>query len=280
MPPRARRTSRRTAAPKRGGRPTAITSLQDRQTYKNWLIFGDTGVGKTTFASELERNLFVTFESEGTESAKVAGSTAEEVVISTREQFLEVYDYFDVGTGCQDYDWVTVDSVSEMEECFWRSQLRLMKERKPTTRHIYKPALDDYPWVWNQVKGAIDDFNRLPINVLYTAQVMPLEMYDDDLEEEYTQLVPMVGSAKNGILSRKVCGMVSLVGFYDVLRQHEDDDDEFRRLYMTKRKDHIAKNRYGWPGYADNPSLSKMIAAADKALAGEVTKTRRTRAGK
>lgn len=282
MPPRARQ-ARKQAAPKRGVRPTAITSLQDRQTFKNWLIFGDTGVGKTTFASELGRNLFIGFEAEGTESAKVAGSNAEEFIVRTREEFLEIYDYFDVGTGCQDYDWVTLDSVSEMEECFWRSQLRLMKERKPTTRHIYKPALDDYPWVWNQVKGAIDDFNRLPINVLYTAQVMPLGMYDDDTEEEYDQLVPMVGSAKNGILARKVCGMVSLVGYYDVLRSQEGDDDdgevtEFRRLYMTKRKDHLAKNRYGWPAHADNPSIVKMIAAADKALAGS-TKPRRTRAG-
>jgi hypothetical protein len=267
MPPRKRQT----AAPKRGARPTAITSVQERTKYKNWLVYGDTGVGKTTFASGLPRAMFLSFEKEGTESAAVAGSQADEFVIRTREEFLEIYDYFDLGTGCDDYEWLILDSVSEMEECFWRSQLRLMKLKKPSTRHLYKPALDDYPWVWNQSKGAIDDLNALPINVLYTAQVMPLEMYDDDTEEEYTQLMPMIGSAKNGILSRKVCGMVSLVGYYDVLRAGEDDDDdaevvEFRRLYMSKRKDHIAKNRYGWPAHADNPDIVKMVAAANRAL--------------
>lgn len=271
MPPRARRT-RAATKPKAGARPTAITKLQERTRYKNWLLYGDTGVGKTTAAGELPDNLFVTFEAEGTESALVAGSNAEEIVVRTREEFIEVYNYFDVGTGCDDYEWVTLDSVSEMEECFWRSQLRAMKEKKPSTRSLYKPALDDYPWVWNQTKAAIDDFNRLPINVLYTAQVMPIEMYDDDTEEEYTQLMPMIGSAKNGILSRKVCGMVSMVGYYDILRGHEGDDDEedieeFRRMYLHKRKDFIAKNRYGWPAYADDASLPKLIAAADKALA-------------
>lgn len=280
MPPRARRT---TATPKRGARPTAITSVRERTKYKNWLIYGDTGVGKTTFCSSLPRAMFVSFEVEGTESAAVAGSDAEEFVCRTRDDFLEIYDYFDIGTGCDDYDWVIVDSLSEMEECFWRSQLRMMKEKKPTTRHLYKPALDDYPWVWNQTKAAIDNFNALPINVMYTAQMMPLEMYDDDTEEEYSQLVPMIGSAKNGILARKVAGMVSLVGYYDIVRSQEGDDDEsdieeFRRLYMTKRRDHLAKNRYGWPAYADNPEIVKMVAAADRALQGN--KTRRISASK
>lgn len=278
MPPRKRQS----AAPKRGARPTAITSVRERTKFKNWLIFGDTGVGKTTFASALPRACFFSFEKEGTESAAVAGSDADEFVIRTREEYLELQDYFQYGTGCQDYTWAIVDSVSEMEECFWRSQLLSMKLKKPSTRHLYKPALDDYPWVWNQAKAAIDTLNALPINVLYTAQVMPLDMYDDDTEEDYSQLVPMIGSAKNGILSRKVCGMVSLVGYYDIVRSQEDDDDdseivEFRRLYMSKRKDILAKNRYGWPASADNPDINKMVAAADKALAGGTNTRRATR---
>lgn len=278
MPPRARKSRAAAKTRPRGGRPQAITKLSERVTHKNWLIYGDTGVGKTTLASELPNNLFIAFEVEGTESAKVARSNADEIVVRTREEYIEVYEYFEYGTGCDDYEWATIDSISEMEECFWRSQLKRMKMEKPSTRHLYKPALDDYPWVWNQVKGAVDDWNALPVNVLYTAQVMPLEMYDDDTEEEYNQLVPMVGSQKNGILARKLCGMVSLVGFYDVVRQTEGDEPEdmetLRRLFLTKRKDFLAKNRYGWQGYADNPSLPKMVAAADKALAG--SKARRT----
>jgi hypothetical protein len=282
MAQQARRTT--AAQRKRGGRPTAITSVRERKKYKNWMISGDTGVGKTTLASELPDNLFVSFEVEGTESAAVRGSDADEIIVRSRDEFLEVQEYFEFGDGCKDYAWVTIDSASEMEECFWRSHLRRMNEQKPSTRHLYKPALDDYPWVWNQVKAAIDTFNALPINVLYTAQVMPLDLYDDDTEEEYTQLVPMIGSQKNGILARKVAGMVSFLGYYDVVRQVQDDDEdaelvEVRRMYLSRRKDILAKNRYGWHGHADEPSLLKMIAAADRALAGQ-QKTRRTRASK
>lgn len=273
MPPRRRTSTARTSL-KRGSRPTAITSVRKRPRFKNWMITGDTGVGKTTLASYLPDALFITFDAEGTESAIVEGSEADEIVVRTRAEYLEVQDYFELGSGCEDFEWVIPDSVSEMEECFWRSQLAAMHEKKPSTRSLYKPALDDYPWVWNQTKAAIDTWNRLPVNVLYTAQVMPLEMYDDDTEDEYDQLVPMIGSQKNGILARKVAGMVSLLGHYAVVRGHEGDDEEqdveeFRRLYVSPRRDILAKNRYGWSGHTDDPSLPSLIVAANKALAGD-----------
>lgn len=272
MPPR-RRSSTRTTAPKRGTRPTAITKVQGQSRFKNWMLVGDTGVGKTTLAGGLPNALFITFDAEGTESAAVEGTDADEVVVRTRAEYLEVQDYFELGTGCDDYQWVIPDSVSEMEECFWRSQLRDQHERKPSTRSLYKPALDDYPWVWNQTKAAIDTWNRMPVNVLYTAQVMPLAMYDDDADEDFDQLVPMIGSQKNGILARKVAGMVSLLGHYQVVRGNEGDDEEdnedFRRLYVSPRRDVLAKNRYGWSGYVDDVTLPALVRSADKALAGQ-----------
>lgn len=277
MPPR-RRSAATATTPKRGARPTAITNVRKRPRFKNWMIAGDTGVGKTTLASGLPDALFVTFEEEGTESALVEGSKADEIVVRTRKGYTEVQDYFEFGTGCEDYEWVIMDSVSEMEECFWRSQLADQHERKPSTRSLYKPALDDYPWVWNQVKAAIGKWNSLPVNVLYTAQVMPLEMYDDDAEEEFEQLVPMIGSQKNGVLARKVAGMVSLLGHYGVVRGNDDDEDEkeeFRRLYVSPRKDILAKNRYGWQAYTDDPDLPGLIRAADKALAGQGPRSKR-----
>jgi AAA domain len=271
--------SRTTAGLKPGTRPKAITKLSESNSYKKWLIFGDTGAGKTTLGGTSPRNLFLTFEPEGTESAKVAGSSAEQLTIDTRKEFLEVYDYFDLGSGCDDYDWVTVDSTSEMEECFWRDHLRAQHERKPSTRSLYKQALDDYPQVWNQVKAAIDQWNRLPINVLYTAQVLPLELWDDDREEEYTQNLPLLGSLKNGVLARKVCGMVSLVGFLDVKKKKNNDGEieEWRRLYVSKRRDVMAKNRYGWGPFIDDPTIPALVTAADSALKGEKKQTVRRR---
>lgn len=277
--------ARRRTATKRvvGARPTAITSIADTVGFKNWMVFGETGAGKTVLGGTAPKALFLTFEPEGTESAKVFGSTGEALPIHRRQELLDVYDYFDVGTGCDDYEWVIMDSTSEMEECFWRDHLRTQKEKKPTTRSLYKAALDDYPQVWNQVKHEIDRWNRLPINVLYTAQVLPIERYDDDEDEEYTELLPLMGSTKNAILSRKVCGMVSLVGFLEPKRKKVDGEvEEWRRLYVSRRKEIMAKNRYGWGSYIDNPTIPALVAAADTSLSGKSTttnrRTRRTRA--
>lgn len=277
------RTTRRSApqARKAGARPTATTKLGDSPSYKNWMVVGDTGVGKTVLASTAPKAYFWTFEVQGTESAKVFGNTdADELVINNRETYLEALEYMEIGTGCDDYEWLVVDSSSEMEECFWKSHLKAQKERKPSTRSLYKPALDDYPIVWNQVKAAIDDMNKLPINVLYTAQIMPLETVDEDGEVQM-ELLPALGSAKNGILARKICGKVSMVGYLEPkTKRVEDETLEWRRLYVSRRGGMHAKNRYGWGPYVDDPTIPALVTAANTALAGEKPATRRTTASR
>jgi AAA domain len=255
-----------------GSRPTAITKLADHQSYFNWLIYGETGAGKTVLGGTAPKALFLTFEPEGTESAKVFGSTAEQLPVHEKVKLDEAYDYFDLGTGCDDYEWAIIDSVSEMEECFWRDHLREQKERKPDTRSLYKPSLDDYQPVWNKVKAEVDRWNRLPINVLYTAQVLPFESVDDEGDELVT-LLPLLGSLKNGVLARKVSGMVSMVGYLDVKSKKVDDKiEEWRRLYVSKREGISAKNRYGWGRWVDNPTIPSLAVAATSALAGNAQK--------
>jgi hypothetical protein len=277
--------TRRRAAPARkaGSRPTATTKLGDSPSYKNWLVVGDTGVGKTVLASTAPKAYFWTFEVQGTESAKVFGNTdADELVITTRDAYQEALEYMQIGSGCDDYEWLIIDSTSEMEECFWKSHLRAQRDKKPSTRSLYKPALDDYPIVWNQTKAAIDDLNQLPINVLYTAQIMPLETVDED-GEVITELLPALGSAKNGILARKICGKVSMVGYLEPKsKTTEDETVEWRRLYVSRRGGMHAKNRYGWGPYVDNPTIPALVVAADSALAGTkpTTRTRRTAASR
>jgi len=277
------RSRTRTRTPAVPPRPTAITSLSERQHFKNWLIYGDSGAGKTVLAGTAERNLFLTFDAEGTESAKAHGSTAQEWVMTDWKTFNEeAYEYFALGTGCEDFEWVTVDTISEGEDVCWRDYLAYMHEKKPSTRSIYKPSLDDYAPVWNRVKATVDKWNRLPINVLYTAHVLPLDQYDEEKEEDFIECMPLLGSLKNGVLSRKICGKVSLVGYLDARKKRVDEQTiEYRRLYVSKRRGMIAKNRYGWGSWVDDPTMPALVTAANSALAGATTPPprRRRRAG-
>lgn len=259
---------------KAGSRPTAITKLSDGVSYKNWMVAGDGGVGKTVLGGTAPNALFWTFEVQGTESAKLMGSTADELVINKRSEYLEALEYMELGTGCEDYDWLVVDSGDEMEECFWGSHLAAQKEAKPSNRSLYKAELQDYNIIGNQIKSAFDKLNRLPINVLYLTKIMPVITYDDE-GEEITDILPMIGSAKNGNLARRLCGKVSMVGYLEAKQKKVDGElVEWRRLYTSRRGGMHAKNRYDWGPYIDDPTIPALVQLADSALAGAKKTTR------
>jgi hypothetical protein len=228
-------------------------------------VYSDSGAGKTVFGGTAPNSLFLEFDPEGTESAKNFGSTADTLPMPDEKSWREALDYFTHGSGCQDYEWVTIDTLSEGEDVIWRSHLKEMHERKPSSRSLYKPALEDYQIIGNKVKEIVEAFNRLPINVLYTCHVMSVDRWDDDKDEEYAETMPLLGSVKTGVLSRKVCAKVSLVGYLDVKNRRTEDDEieEFRRLYVSKRRTMIAKNRYGWGKWIDDPTVPLLTSLAE-----------------
>jgi hypothetical protein len=155
-----------------------------------------------------------------------------------------------------------IDSLSEMEELCWRSHLAKMAKDKPGTRSIDKPALEDYQIVQNRIKRLVDQFNRLKINVLYTAQVMRRSVEDEDGDDvELRQ--PLLGSQRNGILSQKVCGMVTLVGLLVTTKADEEEDvPAGRRLWVAGSERYLAKDRHDtFDRYVQNPNVREMDEA-------------------
>lgn len=259
-----------------GKRPQAIVSLRDSPSAgkQNWLIYGDSGVGKTALAGTAEKAMFITVEAAGTESAKALGSTAEELVCDTWYDLAgEYFNYFKHGTGCQDYEWVILDSVSEMEELCWVDTLEAAHKRNKS-RSLFQPAIQDYQIVGNKMKRMVDQWNRLPINVLYTAQTMRIDVEDSDNDDDTTKLMPLVGSTRNGVVSQKICGKVTLVGLLQE-RPGKKKKDTIRRLWLQGGKRYIAKDRHdAFPMYVDNTSIPAMVAAvkARQEEAGTATK--------
>lgn len=272
-------TTRRSTSSTRntiGARPTAIHKLEDSPSYFNWMVVGDGGVGKTVLGGTAPEALFLGFEVQGTESAKLMGSKADELIVRTREEYTKAFEYFEYGSGCDDYQWIIVDSADEMEEVFWKTHLRQQKEAR-SNRSLFKAELQDYNIIGNQVKAAVDDLNKLPINVLYLVKPMPVITTDEE-GEEVVDWLPMLGSAKNGNLARKVCGKVSMVGYLEPKRKKEGDEViEWRRMYVSPRDGMHAKNRYNWGPYIDDPTIPALTQLAETALKGKpAATTRRT----
>lgn len=243
-------------------RPSAITSVQDTpgEGKRNWLIYAPSGVGKTVLAGTAPNSLFLTVEAAGTESAKAFGSTSDEWVVPDWDTLLEAYDWLKKG-GYNDYDWLLVDSISEMQELCWANHLEEAKASN-SSRSIYAAAIQDYGIVDNKIKRLIDGLNRMPINVLYTAQVMTLEAEDED-GDDITMRLPLIGRAKNGApLSNLTCGKMTLVGFLGTVRDSEDYEV---RLATAAGPTWIAKDRHDTFGrYVDNPNIEEMAAAVDE----------------
>jgi hypothetical protein len=257
-------------------RPTAITKLSEtpNQGKKNWLIYAPSGVGKTVLAGTAPNALILTVEAAGTESAKAMGSEADEWVCDSWDELQKAFVWIR-DEGHKLYEWVIVDSLSEMEELCWKAQLE-EAHASNSQRSIYQAAIQDYAIVDNKVKALVDAFNRLPINVLYTAQMADKEAEDSE-GDDITVAIPLLGRAKNGWpLSMKICGKVTLIGLLTVKQPKEKDEEPFRRLWVQSGDRWIAKDRHDTFGkFIDEPNVEEMAEAVDKrqAAAGPKKKT-------
>jgi hypothetical protein len=270
-PPRRRKPA---PPPKR---PTAIVSLQDaKYTARcNWLVYGGSGIGKTVLAGTAPNALLLTTEPEGAVSAKVRGSQAQELKVGSWEQWLEYLDWLERGKGHEDYEWLALDSLDQLEEHAWNSIMGSTKSRSVGGSFRAK-SRNDYPLVWDAIGRQVDQLCRLPVNVLITAKVMRVDVEDED-EETVTLALPLVGSTKRGDLAMRVCGQMTLVGYY---RRHLDSDSgkKVRRLHTEDSERWVAKDRHDTFGrHVTAPDIGKMQQAVQERLATPGPRNRTTR---
>jgi len=251
--------------PKRATRrPKAITSLQESSTRgkRNWIIYADSGVGKSCLLATAPNALILTSEVGALEGARELGYNPDEWVTDTYDKFLEAYDWLEAG-GYREYEFLGIDSVTEMEELVWRDEMDANFAINPR-RSPFNPALQDYPTVWNRMKEMVNRLNRLPINVIYTATAMRITAEDDEQDEVIPKLMPMIGSPKRGDLSQKFCAKASLVGLLRTGRGKEGEG-VIRRLYLEGSKRWIAKSRHPSLGrVVDSPNIVEMLRVIEE----------------
>lgn len=171
-----------------------ITSVKADLPSLNFLVYADSGAGKTVFAGSAERVLFIAPEDSGLLSAAMMGSKADKIKVKSWDDFVEAYEYcydnqFDLK---EKYDWLVIDSATEMQGMCLRDIVakervnRISKDQDPD-----QPQLQDYGKLYILMEKMVLAFNDLEINTLYTALARNAE--DPDGNEF---MLPMLGSNK------------------------------------------------------------------------------------
>lgn len=156
--------------------PSDIISLEEEDDYANILVYGLSGSGKTVFGGSggnpLDDDdslniLFLAPEKKGTLSAKRLGSKAQKWKINSWEDLQNAYDWL-YDNPDHGFDWVTIDSGTEMQQMLLRAILdSVVKEN--SSRDLDIPAIQDHQKWQNMFKRMVKAFNDLPVNICWTA---------------------------------------------------------------------------------------------------------------
>jgi hypothetical protein len=254
--------------------PEAIISLEEYDESINMMIVAESGWGKTVLAGTADQRktdgpkaLFLATET-GTISAARKGSTADLWPIKHFNGLADAYRFFRYEGGCDEYDWVLLDSITEMQKLSMDAALRkAVSENQGRDPDV--PAIQDYMKVQQQTLNFLRRFNELPINCLYTA--LPYRLDD---EEGKPYFLPALDGKQGGIAQQSMAYM-HVVG-HGVKRITEVDGKKAmaRRVFFQTTGPYRAKDRYGVLGRSMDditiPKVEELINKGKPELATRV----------
>lgn len=246
-------TTRKATAKKVSALPPEIEDLSDVKESMNFLIYGDSGAGKTVFGSKLP-NLLILRAEDGLVSAARSGAKAKVWPINEWNDMVKVFEYLQHDS--HPFDWVMVDSLTNLQQRCIRDILKDGVKKNPT-RDQFIPQLQDY-FKWQQmIKSMITDMNELPVNILWTAQAMVRE------DQEGEDIVVPLIEGKDYQISAWTMAQMDFVGYLGLRKvkvRGSEDTRVVRQLITGDTPPYRAKDRYGvFPNAINNPDVNAMI---------------------
>jgi phage nucleotide-binding protein len=233
-------------------KPAAIIPLEKYDESINILVYGDSGIGKTVLGGTAPNALMLGLES-GLISAKRRGSKADAWPIHGWEDMQQAYlwlrDNSDHG-----YAWIVIDSITDMQEKLLRWILDKAVSDSKGTRDPDIPAIQDHQKWQNTLNRFVNQFNNLPVNVLWTA----LEMKREN-EEAEDIVLPLI-TGKDYQICQMICGKMHVVGRISKRATGKGDDRKTqRRIQFEYIPPYFAKDRFDClPRYMPEPTIPKI----------------------
>lgn len=210
-----------------------VQAVSDLRPKVNIMVYGDSGVGKTTFAGscieieEFQPLLFVDVEG-GTLSIREKYPEVDTVRVKSFSDMQKIYD--ELYRGQSSYRTVVLDSLSEMQKFSMDGIMQETVKENPD-RDPEVPGLREWGKNSEQIRRMVRAFRDLPLNTIFTC----LAKTDKD-QRGKTITRPMLP----GKLGSEITGFLDIV-LYMYMKQVDEKNE---RMLLTSSTDTtIAKDR-------------------------------------
>ena len=231
-----------------------ITPVQERSSYYNILIYGESGTGKTTLAGSADEVpsmrpvLFIDIEG-GTESLKHSYPEVDTIRVTSWKEMQQVYNA--LYDGDHPYKTVVLDSLTEIQKfSMYNIMTDLIQKRPDLDPDV--PGMREWGKNLEQMRKMVRGFRDLEMHTIFTA----LNMSDKDQKTGLTTMQPML----SGKLAKEVAAFLDVVVYYYVKQIGDGSDAEFKRLLLTQKTDaQVAKDRTGkLPMIIEGPTMKEI----------------------
>lgn len=234
----------------------------------NWMIYGDSNVGKTVLSGTAPGKTFWLVCEPGYKSAARHNATGQGRIIADTASAWAAIDWLGYRERYRKIDWLILDGLSTMQDRFRLGYAAEAFDIDPSKRqHRNLPDRPDYFNTQNFLKAWIPQLVDLPVNLLITAHA-----YRTDKTENGELLVFPGVQGKVTETANAIAGLMDITGYMTARRLAVRGSDEtrlVRRLYFEspaplKGEDdvrYICGEKYGVLGpYMSAPTIPKLLA--------------------
>lgn len=168
-------TTKRPAVKKAAAKPKAkkaegfalnLEALEDRKQTANILVYGDSGVGKTTFAATAPRPI-LWLEAEGGTHSIADKSGIDIARVKTLADYREGLRYLQSSAGSQ-YETVVIDSITEAAAGILGEVMKEVSAADPG-RDEFSPLFSEWGKVTGVMRAILRAYRDIEANVIFTA---------------------------------------------------------------------------------------------------------------
>lgn len=240
--------------------------------YKNMLVYGGPGSGKTVLAGTVPGRILLLAGEPGYISAARLGARGVARLIPDTATAVAAAAWLEDG-GASKFDWVIADGLGTMQKKFLLGYAAEAWDANPAKRaHRNLPDKPDYYNSQNMIQSWVARLIDLPVNTLFTAHAM---FPEDKATGE--QLVYPAIQGKGYEISSYVCGLMHAVGYMSPrIKMVDGEPTEVRRIIwqMTRNPDnettYFAKDQFNALGrFTDDLSMAQICEIIDSGKQNE-----------